>query len=404
MTSPRFRHLTHTVIVACALVLSIPALASADAPDVTSARGFATPDSPSVGDVTVRVEGTWAWNTHNSDCNGNRSGIGVAIDWNDPTQAGNFVDNIPPSVEVGTPTDNVAHPAEPLSFAANPALGDISSPASFANWRGGCGTRSVHAAGGTQNTLSGGTVPIPPGNYPTGTFGCTPATGGCGGGYSTPTGNYIGGAAGLFHVYTAAAIAANGGKLPDICALTYDVHGKDSNTLPTGGAPSNAKEVTGGGANHNGDNSAEKNASTFKGNTCFTIALKNTPTLPTAPVGGTNVPAGSDLQDKATLTGATATATGTITFHLYSDNTCATEVTLPDNDAHDSTGAGAIMAVNGNGDYFSAKKTGLAQDLLLEGLLQRRCEQQPGHRRMRGAHGDHQHREEPASDRHPGKR
>src|SRR4051794_26786545 len=89
MMSPRFRHLTFAVLMACALVLSIPVLASADAPDVTSARGFVTENAD--GSHTVRVEGTWAWNTHNSDCNDDRSGIGIAIDWGDTAAPGNLV-------------------------------------------------------------------------------------------------------------------------------------------------------------------------------------------------------------------------------------------------------------------------------------------------------------------------
>jgi hypothetical protein len=56
---------------------------------------------------------------------------------------------------------------------------------------------------------------------------------------------------------------------------------------------------------------------------------------------------GSPIQDTATLSGATANAGGTITFHLYSDAACANEVT---------TGLPSVT-VNGNGDYGSGNYT-----------------------------------------------
>src|SRR4249920_132586 len=43
------------------------------------------------GHVTVDVSGGWSWPTHGSDCNTNRAGTGVAVNWNDPQDPGFFV-------------------------------------------------------------------------------------------------------------------------------------------------------------------------------------------------------------------------------------------------------------------------------------------------------------------------
>ena len=56
---------------------------------------------------------------------------------------------------------------------------------------------------------------------------------------------------------------------------------------------------------------------------------------------------GSPISDSATLSGATANAGGTITFRLYSNATCTTEVT---------TGLTPVT-VNGNGNYGSGNYT-----------------------------------------------
>jgi len=61
----------------------------------------------------------------------------------------------------------------------------------------------------------------------------------------------------------------------------------------------------------------------------------------------TPVTIGSAISDSATLSGATANAGGTITFHLYSDSACANEI---------NTGLTA-QTVNGNGSYGSGNYT-----------------------------------------------
>ena len=53
--------------------------------------------------------------------------------------------------------------------------------------------------------------------------------------------------------------------------------------------------------------------------------------------------AGADLTDTATLSNATDNATGTITFRLYSNDTCTTQV-----------GTDRTASVSGNGTYSPA--------------------------------------------------
>ncbi|MFI5527207.1 hypothetical protein ACIA8O_01500 [Kitasatospora sp. NPDC051853] len=71
------------------------------------------------------------------------------------------------------------------------------------------------------------------------------------------------------------------------------------------------------------------------------VQISNCTSLTTNAV--TNVSIGDNISDTATLAGAAATAGGTITFHLYSDALCATEV---------NTGLPAVT-VSGPGDYGS---------------------------------------------------
>src|SRR4051795_4617746 len=193
-----------TRIGALALVaaLAVPAIAAADAPDITGAQA-------SVAGNTVTISGSWARTTHHSNCNTDRAGAGISVDWNDPNAAGNHVTTLNGvSIDVGTPTDNNVHTTS-----------------------GGTGT------GFTCGTFNG--------SYNTGAFG------------------------GISHTYTGALPAT-------ICALAYDVHGKN-------GVPSGIKETTAGGANHNDDNSAEKNGATPAGNTCAAIPVTPPPPPPPPP-------------------------------------------------------------------------------------------------------------------------
>src|SRR5437867_2445531 len=75
------------------------------------------------------------------------------------------------------------------------------------------------------------------------------------------------------------------------------------------------------------------------------VNISNCTTLTTNAT--TPVTIGSPISDTATISGATSDAGGTITFHLFSDATCATEV---------STGLSPVT-VNGNGNYNSGNFT-----------------------------------------------
>src|SRR3954470_7468260 len=261
-------------LLALTVGLIVPALASADAPDVTSATGTAAPNAN--GDLVVTLSGTWAWTTHHSNCNLDRAGVGIAVDWGDNN--GNHVTTLGnDSIDVGVLTTT------PLNTADN----------------------AVHTTSGGTG-LTGFTCGTFNGSFNTGTF------------------------TGLTHKFPA------GSTIPRICALSYDVHGKN-------GTASGTKEVTAGGANRNSDNSAEKNASTPGGNQCFAIVLPNHPSVTTD--GGPDVGVGSTLHDTATLAGGSADVSGTITFKLYGPNDT------------NCTGAAIFTTtktVTGNGQYVSA--------------------------------------------------
>jgi hypothetical protein len=215
-------------------ICAIPALA--DAPDPVPSATHGTIVRNADGSHTLTVSGGtnastdpgWMWTTHKSDCNTNRAGVGVAIAWNDPTDPGNPISGTsngnPVTIGLGTKTDNVVHPTP------GPVFHDIATPADFASWRGGCGVFN-----GTYNT-------------------------------------------GLWGPFSHTYPASVSGPFT-ICPLMYDVHGKTSGTEPNG-----VKEVTAGGAGHNGDNSLESNQNTPLGNGCFSTTFKDVPPAPPAAV------------------------------------------------------------------------------------------------------------------------
>jgi hypothetical protein len=105
MPSHLVKRLLHGGLLAAIVTLGVPAIAAADAPDITSASGSVSSDGH-----TVTITGSWAWTTHHSDCNKDRAGVGIAIDWNDPAQAGNPVTTLNGvMIDVGTPSDNNVH-------------------------------------------------------------------------------------------------------------------------------------------------------------------------------------------------------------------------------------------------------------------------------------------------------
>jgi uncharacterized repeat protein (TIGR01451 family) len=198
---------------------AVAALADASDPNLNSTSGNVTWNTD--GSRTVTVQGGWNWNTHKSDCNNDKRAVGYAVSWGDPSAAGNVVTTLNgKQIAVGTPSDNVVHPAMP---------GTDTSDANA--WRGGCGTFSSSAG------------------YNSGTWGP------------------------ISHTYPASYTGD-----VTICVLMYDVHLKSN-----GGAPNNGNEITAGGGGHNGDNSAEGNKDTPLGNGCFTTTLTTPPKTPTPP-------------------------------------------------------------------------------------------------------------------------
>jgi hypothetical protein len=222
-------------LLAAIVTLGVPALAMADAPDITSTSGTVSSDGH-----TVTISGTWAWTTHHSDCNQDRAGVGIAIDWNDPAQPGNFVTTLNGTpIEVGTPSDNNVH----------------------------------NTGGGTGGGFSCGTFN---GSYNTGSF------------------------SGMTHTYS--------GALPStICALSYDVHGKN-------GTPNSGKELVAGGSGNNDENSAQKNGQTPAGNVCAAVHFNpgctsncspsgpGSPAIKLAKAGPASATAGSDVAFTLTVT------------------------------------------------------------------------------------------------------
>ena len=169
MSRPRLRGFCLVAVLALVAGGVAAATARADAPDVKVTTpapgqhpyqtGTATVDS-ATGHVTVTLTGGWSWPTHGSDCNLNRAGAGVAVNWFDPKDrgfhvtffdvSGGTVDTTPGGPDdfgVGAtgasglnPADSAVHPTE--NDTGTGAVVDITDPSDFANWRGGCGVFS----------------------------------------------------------------------------------------------------------------------------------------------------------------------------------------------------------------------------------------------------------------------
>jgi hypothetical protein len=114
--------------------------------------------------VTLTLTGGWSWPSHGTDCNTDRAGAGVAVNWFDPQDRGfhvgffdpnggalNNTPGGPDDFGVGAtgadglnPVDDVVHPTE--NDTGTGAVVDIASPSAFASWRGGCGVFSTDSA------------------------------------------------------------------------------------------------------------------------------------------------------------------------------------------------------------------------------------------------------------------
>src|SRR4051794_28329192 len=122
-------------LLAIVAVLAIPAFAMADAPDVTTATGQVV--SSDASGTVIEISGTWAWTTHHSNCNLDRAGVGIAVDWGDNN--GNHVTTLNgDSIDVGVLTttplntaDNAVHTtsggAGPTRFPRGPVNGSLNT-------------------------------------------------------------------------------------------------------------------------------------------------------------------------------------------------------------------------------------------------------------------------------------
>jgi len=309
-------------IAAAAALAVLGGVALADAPDVkvppnqSPAVTATTVQNPN-GTVTVTVKGSWAWPTHGSDCNLNRAGTGVAVDWFDSKDPGFDlgasapVNGVSTAIAVGSSlavngnaVDNVVHPTE--NDTGTGAVANVSDPSQYKNWRGGCGVYSV-----TKN-FSGASQVMSHGNVGNVQPGQTDGSGNPFNDPSPPAGAAQQGAL-LQHTYASAA------DLSKICVVTYDVHGTSAQTQHNGvytgsgvGAPSGAKEVTAGGNGHNGDNGVEKNRSTPLGNACV-AAVVPPPPPPPPPTAHPAISIVKDPKSQTVAKGGTATFKITVT-------------------------------------------------------------------------------------------
>jgi hypothetical protein len=298
-----------TLVLAAVLCLAAAATAAADAPDpIVSQTHLVQPIQQNAdGSFTVTIAGAWQWTTHHSDCSTDRAGVGYAIDWHDASQSGNQVGKGSLIANVGTPTDNVVRSVPPNNS-------DVSSPSSFASWRGGCGTFN--------------------GTYNTGTWGP------------------------ISHTYP----ASHSGDFV-VCPIMYDVHGKQAGT-----APNSAKEITAGGNGHNSDNSIETNGDTPLGNGCFTSSFSPPspppppPPAPPAPTPGIRVVKEQRL-DNSTAAYTTNVLTGTVgqkvDYEMIVTNTGNTTLTLSFSDPRCDAGTltGPFGGVNSDGTLPAGAQT-----------------------------------------------
>jgi hypothetical protein len=163
-------------------LIANPTRTSADAGDPVSGTIQSTQVTNGDGTVTVYVRGQWVWTAHNSDCNTDRAGAGVAIAWNDPSEPGYSLTGKSTSGQtitlgVGVQTlrtgdthntvDEMVHPADVGNMASSlpgyngQLFKDPSPPTpnSYQTWNGGCGSEPLpngHPGGSWGYAVNGG--------------------------------------------------------------------------------------------------------------------------------------------------------------------------------------------------------------------------------------------------------
>jgi uncharacterized repeat protein (TIGR01451 family) len=233
-------------VIAAGAVFATAVSAGADAADVASTHGTAVvnPD----GSITVTVEGTWAWTTHNTDCNTDRYGVGWQVGWNDENAPGNFLATLDGNdIYVGVAADGTYNSAD----------------------------NAVHYQSEAPRC---GTFADPPG-YNTGSWGP------------------------ISHTY------APGTDPAEIhpCAVVYDGHLQDGKDPESGLKEQDAYATSTGapGGKYADDNSVEKNGQTPEGNVC--AAIEFDPDVAVVKTGPTTVTVGT-----AYTYDITATNTGVV--------------------------------------------------------------------------------------------
>jgi hypothetical protein len=341
------------------LVLGFAQAALGDASDVKFKPEAPLPTAlakvePS-GHVVVEVIGGWVWSTHEkmgkrNNCNEDRAGVGVAIDWFDPHDEGFElgaeveIEKIKTKIFVGSvgnalnPEDNVVHPTE--NDTGKGEVVDVKKPSEFAKWRGGCGVFSTdkffaNSKAAEKGELTEATVSH--GNFGHVTPGESDLEGNPFNNPTPPSESQLQGAV-LRHVYESIKDV----EKIHICAVTYDVHPQMATMGKSGtaasenngvGIPNKESEVTAGGTMHNMDNGVQGNENTPAGNSCPTIPLKFQPEISTTvkEVLGKTVsnasPArlGAEVQDTATLSGEVegfSLGGAKVTYNFYKNNKC----------------------------------------------------------------------------------
>jgi uncharacterized repeat protein (TIGR01451 family) len=341
------------VTVLSFLVLS-PITANADAgnPILGAIRGSIR-DNPD-GTATVFVRGQWNWLSHNTDCNFDRAGTGVAIAWSDPTEPGFVVDKANISVKVGIASlragdtrntiDRMIHPVDRgnraegytvagTDFPAGQRFVDPTPPrptrANVAAWRGGCGRQPLSA------TASRGTNPDRSHRR------CATGTTACAGnpwgswGYEKNSGK------GYSHTF------ASREDISKVCVIFYDVHG--GGTKGSGDfqhvLAGNTSQIA---VNGNKDNSVSTNRfNPHQGANCVGFPFLDHTTA-------TDVTVGGNIHDTAFIHGAALGQVTFVQFHLFADPTCSGP-DLYTGARKQVTGNGSVVSNNfqttGSGDY-----------------------------------------------------
>jgi hypothetical protein len=324
-------------VTVAGVFVAVAPLANADAgnPILATIKGTITktPTQQFPNAVTVYVRGQWNWLTHNSDCNFDRAATGVGIIWNDSHEPGYTVSKGTVSAGVGingalkdpndpfnAPDDQMVHPVdrgnqvegykvETTDYPTgqkfvDPGDNQNPNPNRYLEWRGGCGREKLTDTASKEQ---------PGGGFNNEATGLSCATGGqeC---FKHPWGSWgyekndgpDTGQLGYWHTYE------NRTDVTSVCANFYDVHG--GGTGDKFQKVNGAKEVT---VNGNGDNSIQTNAfNVNQGANCIFFPLITT----SATSGDVN----ADIHDTATISGAPANDSGTVTFTAWrNDNTCS---------------------------------------------------------------------------------